>query len=144
MSWTIAVVVVLILAVAAGLFTAYVVAGMRSVPGAVGLASPTPFAPNATAIPAASSSAPPPSSSPVARFTPTPAPTVQVTPTPFTYTVQPGDHLINIANMFGVNIQDLMALNSITNPNKISVGQTLLIPGYGTQPTPKPPKTPRG
>jgi LysM repeat protein len=77
------------------------------------------------------------------RRTPTPVPTVELTPAPFTYTVQPGDHLVNIANLFGVDIQDVMELNNITNANRISVGQELLIPGYGVQPTPKPSKPPK-
>ena len=127
---------------AGGLLTAWVVASMKAVPGPVAGASPTPHATVLGSLPAASA-APSAQPSEAPRRTPTPAPTVQVTPAPFTYVVQPGDHLINIANEFMVDIQDVMALNNITNPNKIYVGQELLIPGYGVQPTPKPGKSPK-
>ena len=66
--------------------------------------------------------------------TPTPLPTVEVTRAPFIYVVQPGDHLINIADMFRVDVQDIIDLNDIKNPNRLFVGQELLIPGYGTPP----------
>jgi len=139
----IAVVVVLILAVAAGLFTAWIVANLRAVPG-VAAASPTPAPIASSACTDCASPSPVASSATAApRFTPTPAPTVEITPPPFTYVVQPGDHLINIADMFQVDMQDIMDLNNISNPNKIYVGEQLLIPGYGVQPTPKPRKTPR-
>jgi LysM repeat protein len=44
------------------------------------------------------------------------------------YIVQSGDNLGNIARAFGVNLDELMALNNITNPNLIEVGQALAIP----------------
>ena len=136
-------VVVLILAVAGGLFTAWVVANMRAVPAPVAFASPT-STPNASScLGCASPSAPAASSTPGPRFTPTPAPTVEVTPQPFTYVVQPGDKLVNIAAYFQVSVQDIIDLNNIKNPNNIQVGQELLIPGYGVQPTPKPTKKPK-
>ncbi len=141
-TWSIAVLVVLALAVATGLLAGWIVANMQAVPGPVAGASPTPRVPVSSAQPSASAGA---SSQPTEapRRTPTPIPTVVETPAPFVYVVQPGDHLINIANQFGVDIQDVMALNNITNPNRIQVGQELLIPGYGVQPTPKPTKKPR-
>jgi hypothetical protein len=140
--WVVAVVVVLILAVAGGLFTAWVVANMRAVPAPVAFASPTPV-PNASGCNCASPSAPAASSTPGPRFTPTPAPTVELTAAPFTYVVGPGDKLVNIAGMFQVDVQDIIDLNNISNPNKIFVGEQLLIPGYGVQPTPKPTKKPK-
>ena len=134
--------VVLALAIAGGLFTGWIVANMKAVPGPVAGASPTPHATVPGAQPSASAAASSlPSGAP--QHTPTPAPTVTVTAPPFTYVVQPGDHLVNIANMFAVDIQDVMDLNGITNPNRIQVGQELLIPGYGIQPTPKPTKPPK-
>jgi len=140
--WLIAAVVVLVLAIAGGLFTAWLVANMRAVPGPIAAASASPR-------PAASSCACSPS--PVTstletagpRRTPTALPTTEVTPEPFVYVVQPGDHLVNIADLYQVDIQDVMDLNNITNPNRISVGQQLLIPGYGVPPTPKPTKKPK-
>ena len=38
-------------------------------------------------------------------------------------------------------MQDIIDLNGIKNANRLFVGQELLIPGYGIQPTPKPTKT---
>ena len=44
------------------------------------------------------------------------------------YEVKSGDRLGNIADLLGVDMNELMALNGITNPNLIDVGQALLIP----------------
>ncbi len=41
------------------------------------------------------------------------------------YVVQPGDTLFNIARRFGVSVTDLTAVNHITNPSRIYVGQIL-------------------
>lgn len=46
-----------------------------------------------------------------------------------TYTVQSGDALARIARKFSVSTDDLARLNGISNPNRISVGQKLTIPG---------------
>ena len=130
--------IVLILAVAGGLFTAWLVANMRAVPGPVAVASPTPVASGAVETP--SSGEPSSVSSEAPRRTPTPGPTAEVTPTPFVHVVQPGESLIYIAGLYHVTVDDIIALNDIQNPNRIQVGQELLIPGYGVPPTPKPPK----
>lgn len=45
------------------------------------------------------------------------------------YTVQPGDTLSVIAASYGVTVDDLIALNGISDPNLLRVGQVLLIPG---------------
>jgi murein DD-endopeptidase MepM/ murein hydrolase activator NlpD len=45
------------------------------------------------------------------------------------YIVQSGDTLSSIAARFGVSMDDLMAANGITNPNLLSAGQPLVIPG---------------
>jgi LysM repeat protein len=136
-AWLIGAVIVLILAVAGGLFTAWVVANMRAVPGPVGAASPTPTT-RATAAPATV----PPSSTAGAtqgpRHTPTPAPTVEVTPEPFVHVVARGESLSYIASLYGVTVEDVLAINDIANPNRIQVGQEILIPGYGVPPTPRP------
>jgi LysM repeat protein len=42
--------------------------------------------------------------------------------------VQPGDSLSVIAERFDVRIEDLIALNGITNPDQIQAGQKLQIP----------------
>jgi len=46
-----------------------------------------------------------------------------------TYIVQPGENLSTIANKFGININDLIAINNITDSNLISAGTELMIPG---------------
>ena len=51
------------------------------------------------------------------------------TPDKPTYIVQPGDTLTSIALNFGVSLTDIEAANGITNPNAISVGMPLVIPG---------------
>ena len=44
------------------------------------------------------------------------------------YVVQKGDTLTKIAKKFGVNYKDIAVLNKMANPNKISIGQVLVIP----------------
>lgn len=46
-----------------------------------------------------------------------------------TYTVVRGDTLSGIAQRYGTNYQTLAAMNHIANPNVISVGQVLQVPG---------------
>ncbi|MGD0708063.1 MAG: peptidoglycan DD-metalloendopeptidase family protein [Anaerolineaceae bacterium] len=48
---------------------------------------------------------------------------------PPVYIVQPGDTLNVIADKFGVSVSDIIAANDITNPNLISAGTQLTIPG---------------
>lgn len=48
-----------------------------------------------------------------------------------TYTVQAGDTLASIALAFGVDIQELIRINNIADPDTIYVGQVLTIPGGG-------------
>lgn len=48
-----------------------------------------------------------------------------------TYTVQAGDTLLSIARRFGTTVAELQRLNNITNPDKLSVGQKLIVPGAG-------------
>jgi murein DD-endopeptidase MepM/ murein hydrolase activator NlpD len=45
------------------------------------------------------------------------------------YTVVPGDTLGAIASRFGVSLDNLIAANGISDPNRLSVGQVLVIPG---------------
>jgi LysM repeat protein len=51
-----------------------------------------------------------------------------------TYTVQPGDTLFRIALRYGVNMDDLAALNNIADVRRINAGLVLVIPGL-SQPT---------
>jgi LysM repeat protein len=64
----------------------------------------------------------------VASAVPTDTPTIEPSPTPATYTVQPGDTLMDIAIEVGVDMQALMAANGLTNPDELSTGQVLIIP----------------
>lgn len=45
-----------------------------------------------------------------------------------TYEVQRGDTLLSIARRFGLTVKDLQTANNIANPDRISVGQKLIIP----------------
>jgi len=68
---------------------------------------------------------------------PTPEPTPEATPTfaniPETYTIQPGDTLFAVSQMFYGDIgmvTRIMELNGIEDPNHIVIGQVLLLPEY--------------
>lgn len=50
------------------------------------------------------------------------------TTVPEFYEVQPGDTLFAIAEKFGVDKDELMMLNGITNPDHIEAGQKLKLP----------------
>ena len=43
------------------------------------------------------------------------------------YTVAPGDYLLAIALRFDVNYQSIAKWNSLQDPNRISIGQQLII-----------------
>lgn len=45
------------------------------------------------------------------------------------YIVQPGDSLSSIAVFFNIDLTDLMTANGIADPNQLSAGQQLVIPG---------------
>ena len=51
------------------------------------------------------------------------------------YTVAPGDNLSGIAARFGVPQEELMALNGITDPDAIAVGQVIQLPPEAFAPT---------
>lgn len=55
---------------------------------------------------------------------PTPPPPSSTT----SYVVRPGDTLARIAATYGTTVQAISAANNITNPNRIYVGQVLVIP----------------
>jgi LysM repeat protein len=54
---------------------------------------------------------------------------------PSTYKVAAGDSLTSVAQRFGVTQEAILALNGLTDPNSLTTGQTLKIPGQGQQAT---------
>jgi LysM repeat protein len=77
--------------------------------------------------------------SPTPSPTPTPAATPTPTPAPQTYTVQPGDTLLGIAERFGITVEDLQAKNELADPNNIFAGQKLELPQPGERVQPETP-----
>ncbi len=61
---------------------------------------------------------------------PTPTPLAAATVPPVTYRVKPGDTLSGIADLFGVTVDDIVRYNNIADPNSLSVGQVITIPGH--------------
>ncbi len=86
--------------------------------------TPTPVPTIAVELPTVT---PRPTSTP-APATPAPTPTPSPTPTPIIYTVQKGDTLIGIAKQFGISVEALQEANAILNPDRLQVGQELVIP----------------
>lgn len=97
---------------------------------------------SATPIPTVAASLPM-AEPPGPRRVPTAIPTRQAR----TYVVQPGDTLSGIALEYGLSVSELAIANRIENPDRIRVGQRLVIPDDGdpsvaqalAQPTPMPP-----
>lgn len=50
-----------------------------------------------------------------------------------THVVQPGEGLLEIAEKYGVDVNELAQANNITNRNVLRAGQTLIIPGVTEQ-----------
>jgi hypothetical protein len=60
------------------------------------------------------------------------APTIAPGPSQLTYTIKKGDTLSKVANKFHVDLADLLAANpDIKDPNKVSLGQVIIIPTAG-------------
>ena len=59
---------------------------------------------------------------------PTASPVATAAPRPSTYRVQPGDTLSAIAARYDTTVRELAALNGISNPSLIRVGQVLELP----------------
>lgn len=127
--WVLGTAAILTLAVAGGLLTAYVVANLRAVPPPAALLTPTPSLPPLV-TPSPSATPSPTESLPQPRRTPTAPPTVTPEPTPFIHVVQQGESLTHIANLYGITVGDILALNNIKHPNRIQPGMELLIPGW--------------
>jgi LysM repeat protein len=56
------------------------------------------------------------------------APTTPTTAPAITYHVKRGDTLSAIANHFGIPVSVIVSLNHVTNPDRLTEGQTLTIP----------------
>ena len=59
-------------------------------------------------------------------------------------TVEYGDSLSVIAGRYGVSVQAIVEANGITNPDRLSVGQSLVIPGVAPPVDPEAPSTDYG
>jgi LysM repeat protein len=102
--------------------------------------TPTPVATAAVNLPAVT---PRPTSTP-APSTPAPTSTPSPTPTPIIYKVQKGDVLIDIAKQYGISVEALQEANAILNPDRLQIGQELIIPREDHNPEgpPTPTSTP--
>ena len=69
----------------------------------------------------------PPTSTP-APYMPEPTPTATVTPTPVEHTIQSGESLLSIANLYDVSVAALQETNGILDPRFLQVGEQLIIP----------------
>ena len=94
------------------------------VPGAMVTAPPIPETPVATATVSVVVISPTPTPTPPATPTPTPEPT----PTPKTHRVRLGDTLSEIADFYGVTMDEILSLNNIPDPNNLIEGQELILP----------------
>jgi LysM repeat protein len=56
------------------------------------------------------------------------------TPDPILYAVQAGDSLAAIARAYGLSVEAIVEANGIEDPDRISVGQALLLPGAAETP----------
>jgi LysM repeat protein len=86
--------------------------------------------------PPSGSSAP----SPSAGVVPSASPTAIPAPTPQIYIVKTGDTMSKIARKLGVTLDDLLAANKTTipNPDKIKIGDQVIIPAAQAAPTAAP------
>ena len=49
--------------------------------------------------------------------------------------VQPGQTLREIGELYGIGWEELASVNNLPNPNLIQVGQSLIVPAFGSAPT---------
>jgi LysM repeat protein len=54
------------------------------------------------------------------------------------YVVQPGDSVFLLSRRFGVSADQLATANGLTDPNSITIGQTIVIPSAGPAASPAP------
>jgi nucleoid-associated protein YgaU len=131
--WLIGGILVLVVAIGAGLGTAYLIAQTHAAPTPrTALPEPTPtVAPTGTPAAAAS---PSPTQGTSATGTPEPmvtdgpidSPAVEATPRE--HIVARGESISLIAAEYGVSMEAIIELNELRDPNRIVPGQRLLIP----------------
>lgn len=92
--------------------------GLPRLAGPAGAPAPTPTAVRATPTPVA---APELEATPAAEAPPEPSRTV-------VYVVEPGDTLGGIARDFGTTVEAIMAANNLEDPDRLIIGQELLVP----------------
>ena len=128
--WIVGGLIVLIVAVAAGLGTAYLVSQMNAAPPPLtALPSPTPTRAPAVSSPSAPPSEVPASAQPSEEAPPTDAATPpSAEATPRVHVVRRGESISLIAIEYGVTPESIIELNELENPNVIVPGQELLIP----------------
>ncbi len=87
----------------------FMLPALLGIGGGGGSASPSPSRPVATAVP---------------------SPTAPPAPTPQVYVIKQGDTLSKIAKRFGLTLDVLLAANTetIKDPNKIAIGDEIIIP----------------
>lgn len=73
---------------------------------------------------------PSPAASPTPEPASTPQPSTPAPEGPIEYTVVEGDTIYSIAEKFGVTVEDLLAINGLTEDDFIHPGDVLLIPQY--------------
>lgn len=61
--------------------------------------------------------------------TPTPPPPTAGDLIPLVHTVQEGENLTTIATHYGITVEELLAINHLSNADVLAVGQQLIIPG---------------
>ena len=126
--------VVLALAVTAGFLAAFLLASGRAVDAPSAAASPTPRRTPITSIAPGETLQPTGLPTQQPRRTPTPAPVFTPEPSPFPHTISRGESLTYIAGLYCTTVDAISELNGIINPNRIQVGQEILIPGGGCVP----------
>ena len=93
-------------------------------PEAMATAPPIPETPAATAAVSVVVISPTPTPTTPPTATPTPEPT----PTPKTHRVRLGDNLSQIADFYGVTMDEILSLNNIPDPNNLIEGLVLILP----------------
>jgi LysM repeat protein len=99
------------------------------------------FSGSAPVVNPLSQTPPPPTDTPIVTPTPSATPTPCPASVGAPYTVQRGDTLSSIAKLFEVPLEALIANNCLENPNRLQVGQEILIPGITPDPSAAPTPT---